>query len=113
MGVMEEFLADKDAWLCPVSPTPAFTHRRPAVNLPGQPIEVDDQLVPYWVGTFSYTTIFNLTGNPVVVQPLARSEEGLPIGVQLVGQRWSDMNLLTIASLLAKVTGPFQRPPGY
>lgn len=25
---MEEFLSEWDAWLCPVSPTPAFTHRR-------------------------------------------------------------------------------------
>jgi amidase len=54
-----------------------------------------------------------LTGHPVVVLPLARSAEGLPIGVQVVGQRWSEMKLLAIAEQLTELTGPFQRPPGY
>jgi len=113
VGSMERFLADWDAWLCPVSSTPAFTHRRSGTKGPGQPIEVDDQEVPYWIGSASYTVISNLTGNPAVVVPLACSKDGLPIGVQVVGKRWRDMELLAIADQLARVTGGFQRPPGY
>jgi amidase len=44
------------------------------------------------------------------VLPLARSAEGLPIGVQLVGRRWGDMELLASAALLAGVIGPWQPP---
>jgi amidase len=44
---------------------------------------------------------------------MARSVEGLPIGVQVAGKRWSDMQLLNTAGQLAQVTGPFQRPTGY
>ncbi|MEG4964783.1 MULTISPECIES: amidase [unclassified Microcoleus] len=33
---IESFLSNWDAWLCPVVPVPAFTHRQP-----GEPIEVD------------------------------------------------------------------------
>jgi len=110
---MERFLAEWDAWLCPVSSTPAFTHRKPATKGPGQPIEVDGQQVPYWTGSVSHTSVLNLTGNPVVVLPLGRSRDGLPIGVQVVGKRWRDMGLLAIAEQLEKVSGPLQRPPGY
>ena len=113
IGALERFLGDRDAWICPVSATPAFKHKRPAARLPGQPIEVDGLKIPYWVAGVSYTSVFNLTGNPVVVLPVARSGEGLPIGVQVVGRRWQDMRLLALAQRVADVTGPFQPPPGY
>lgn len=105
---MERFLSDWDAWLCPVVPVPAFTHRQP-----GEPIEVNGQNFPYLRAIGAYTTVFNLTGNPVVVLPLTQSQEGLPIGVQVVGRRGSDGKLLAIAEKLTQVTGFFQRPPGY
>jgi amidase len=108
IAVLERFLTDWDAWLCPVTVGPAFTHRKT-----GALIEVDDQRVPYMMGAGAYTSVFNLTGNPVVVLPAAHSREGLPIGVQVVGRHWSDLKLLAIAEQLVEVTGPFQRPPGY
>jgi amidase len=49
----------------------------------------------------------------VVVLPLTRSAEGLPIGLQVIGRRWGEMRLLAIAAQLAKVIGPFRRPRGY
>jgi amidase len=61
----------------------------------------------------SYTAPFNVTGSPVVVLPLTHSEEGLPIGVQVVGRRWHDMKLLAVAKRLAERTAPFRKPPGY
>jgi amidase len=92
----------------PVTSGPAFTHRKI-----GKPIEVDGKSVPYWVANLSYTSFFNLTGNPVVVLPLTHSVEGLPIGVQVVGKRWRDMELLATAEKLTGVTGSFVRPKGY
>lgn len=108
--VMEQFISNWDGWLCPVAPGPAFTHRQMRNPLLGSPLEVDDQKLPYWVWSLTYTAVFNLTGNPAVVLPLARSQAGLPIGVQLVGQRWRDMELLNLARKLVEVTGLFQRP---
>jgi amidase len=105
---LEEFLAGWDAWLCPVTAGPAFPHCKT-----GQPILVDGQKEQYFVASSSYTSVFNLTGNPVVVLPAGRSGEGLPIGIQVVGRRWQDMKLLAVAEALTEVTGPFQRPPGY
>ncbi len=105
---MEAFLSNWDVWLTPVVPVPAFTHRQP-----GEPIEVDGYEFSYLRAIGAYTTIFNLTGNPAVVLPFTQSQSGLPIGVQLVGRRGSDMKLLEIAEKLTQVTDFFQRPPGY
>ena len=105
---LERFLCDWDVWLCPVVPISAFTHR-PS----DQPIEIDGQEFPYFEGISAYTAIFNLVGNPVVVLPFTQSQDGLPIGVQMVGKQGSDLRLLAIAEKLTQVTGSFQCPPGY
>jgi amidase len=111
---LDLFLGDWDAWLCPVAALPAYPHvlsRNPIEQLRAT-VDVDGQKLPYILATSMFTTLFNLTGNPVVVLPLARTREGLPIGVQVVGKRWDDMALLAVAEQLTKVTGPFQAPPG-
>jgi amidase len=105
---LEKFLANWDAWVCPVTSGPAFTHRKT-----GQPIEVDGQKEHYFMATVGQTCIFNLTGNPVAVLPVGRAKEGLPIGMQVVGRRWQDMEVLAVAEALTQVTGAFQRPPGF
>lgn len=105
---LDRHLAGCDALLCPVTVGPAIRHRSS-----GTPIEVDDRSVPYWVGLVSYTCPFNVTGNPAAVVPLGKSREGLPIGLQIVGRRWSDMQLLALAAMLAAVIGPSPRPPGF
>ena len=105
---LEAYLGDWDALLCPVTVGPAFPHC-PA----GTPIGVDGRAVAYWVGLVSYTCPFNVTGHPAVVVPLTRSREGLPIGLQIVGRRWHDMQLLAIAAVLSSVIGPAPSPPGY
>ena len=105
---LERFFDDWDALLCPVTVSPAIPH------VPfGTPIDVDDKKVPYFLAGTSYTCVFNVTGHPVVVLPIARSQDGLPIGVQVVGRRWSEPALLALTRKLALVTGPFQPPPGY
>jgi amidase len=105
---LEHFLARWDAFLCPVSVGPAIEH------CPfGTPVDVDGQQVPYFIAGTAYACPFNLTGHPVVVLPLTRSAKGLPIGLQVVGRRWGEIQLLAIAAQLTKVIGPFQRPPGY
>jgi amidase len=114
IGDLEAFLATRDAWLCPVASGPAFTHRKPAPYLTsGKRIDVDGRSVSYWTGSLGHTSVFNLIGSPVVVLPLGQSDGGLPIGVQVVGRRWHDMELLAVAQQLSSVTGAFARPPGY
>jgi amidase len=105
---LEHFLQGYDAWLCPVTSTPAFTHD----IVPGTPVPVGEEMVPYWHAA-AYCTPFNITGNPAVSFPVGLSSGGLPIGVQAIGRRWEDMKLLAVAGTLAEVAGGFRRPAGY
>lgn len=103
----EHFFNEWDVLLCPPSMTTAFAHCEA-----GAPLPVDGQQVTYWMVS-AYATLFNYTGHPAVVLPYKLDRAGLPVGVQLVGHRWSDSRLLTIARALSGITGDFQRPPGY
>lgn len=96
---MDREMEQWDVWLCPVAATTAFTHRPT-----GMAIEVDGVKLPYMMANGAYTTPFNLTGNPVVVIPIAHTKDNLPIGIQIVGKRWQDMALLAIAQKISEVT---------
>lgn len=105
---LETFFEKYDGFLCPVTVTPAIPH------VPfGTPIDVDGHKVPYFIAGTAYTCPFNLTGHPAIVLPLARSKEGLPIGVQVLGRRWSEPALLALAQAIALVSGPFVPPPKF
>jgi amidase len=57
----------------------------------------------------------NFAGLPALTVPAGHDGDGLPIGVQIVGPRWSEMHLLDIARALedAGALPGFTRPPGY
>lgn len=105
---MDKELEQWDVWLCPVAMTPAFTHR-----LQGKAVEIDGVKVPYQMASGAYTVPFNLTGHPVVVIPIGQTQNGLPIGMQIVGKRWHEMELLAIAQKLDKAIDGFRHPSGY
>ena len=103
----EHFFEKWDILLCPPSMVTAFPHCKP-----GSPLLVDGQEVSYYM-TAAHGTLFNYTDHPAVVLPYKLDRLGLPIGIQIVGKRWSESRLLAIAKALTEVTGAFQRPPGY
>jgi amidase len=62
-----------------------------------------------WV---AYTPVWNWTGQPALVIPGGRDDDGLPRGVQLVGKRGDDALLLQLAAQLERAR-PWaaERPP--
>jgi amidase len=50
----------------------------------------------------AFTAPFNVSGQPAISIPAARSRSGLPIGVQLVGRRGADRLLLALAEALTR-----------
>ena len=75
-----------DALLCPVAPRPAFKLGENTTD-PLQMYMEDILTVPA-----------SLAGLPAIAVPAGKSSEGLPIGVQLIGNSKSDQSLLSIAA---------------
>jgi Asp-tRNA(Asn)/Glu-tRNA(Gln) amidotransferase A subunit family amidase len=58
-------------------------------------------------------TPFNFLGFPGMVIPFGIDDQGLPIGIQLVGRPYEDELLIDLAIRLEEARGPFPAPPGY
>lgn len=89
--------------LCPVGAIPAFRHGERSWKVDGQTVQ--------YLDAWSYTEWFNLLGMPAVVVPVGRSQEGLPIGVQIVGRPWEEEMVLEVAAMVERECGGWQKPP--
>jgi amidase len=107
LSAWETFFESVDALVLPAASTSAFTHRAP-----GAPIDVDGAAVSYWTLP-GLLTFCNLTGLPALVVPAGTDDRGLPIGLQIIGPRWSEQRLLDIARALerAGILPGFRAPP--
>jgi Asp-tRNA(Asn)/Glu-tRNA(Gln) amidotransferase A subunit family amidase len=52
-----------------------------------------------------FCTLWTFLGTPAVTLPLLKSDDGMPMGVQLVGRRGNDARLLRTANWLVKTLG--------
>ncbi|MFZ0687752.1 MAG: amidase [Terriglobales bacterium] len=89
--------------ICPTAAIPAFRHGEREWVVEGKTVK--------YLDAWSYCEWFNLLGFPAAVVPMGRSEQGLPIGVQIVGRPWEEETVLAVAHALEKERGPWQTPP--
>jgi amidase len=82
-----------------LTPTLGRLPARLGVYEPSEPIELRD-IFDTWSPLESFLPVFNATGQPAISLPLHMSEEGLPIGMQLVGAFGAESLLLRLASQL-------------
>jgi aspartyl-tRNA(Asn)/glutamyl-tRNA(Gln) amidotransferase subunit A len=52
--------------------------------------------------TLRLTQLFNITGHPAISLPCGTTNEGLPVGIQIVGVRNRTPELLEVASAVAR-----------
>lgn len=102
---LDRLLERADVLLMPTSMTTAFAHWPT-----GEPIPVDGREEHYWTVGLGHTVPCNLTGHPAVTCPIGLADDGLPVGVQVVGRRWGDMELLGFVERLTAFVGPIGRP---
>lgn len=100
--IMEDFrkaFASCDVILSPVAPTPAF------------PIgeKIDDPLTMYLSDVFTLSA--NLAGIPGMSVPCGFSGEGLPIGLQIMGNHFDEETLLRVAYAFEQATPFHLRKP--
>ncbi len=92
---IDEVLADVDMILMPTSPvTRTSTARNPKTHRRGS--------------NAAYTSPFNLSGHPGLSFPVGLSDEGIPIGMQLIGRAASELHLLQAGRALSAT---FSLPP--
>ncbi len=86
--------------LSPVSSAPAFRHGEGNYK-PGTG----------YLDTMRYSQWLNLTGFPGASVPISLSNNGLPIGVQIIGRPFEEELVLAVAEALEQSRGPWQAPP--
>src|SRR5207244_4811741 len=71
-----------------------------------------EEPVPEVVASVSFTAFGNVTGLPAISLPLHSTDEGLPVGVELVAGPWQEGLLIAQAAELERALPWFGRPPG-
>jgi amidase len=99
-----------DVIVCPVLSTPAFPHdhsdfRSRRLDVDGVSQRYAHQIV--WAG------VATLTGQPATALPLERTDQGLPVGAQIVGPYLEDRTPLAFAALAEREFGGFVPPPDF
>ena len=97
MRAWDEFFSRWDALVVPAGTKTAERH--------GEEVADPSEEVPY--------ALSQISGCPMVVIPAGVDGRGLPFGLQVLGRRWDDERLLSIAQMLSELMTGFRRPPGY
>lgn len=118
VAAFDRFMSDWDVFICPVATRHAMEHHPPdavRMNMPIyiRPVMVDDHELNYHTAMAAYAVPFNLTGHPVVTIPAGLTPEGMPVGLQIVGKRWDDYELLQIAKMIDEIIDAHRIPEGY
>ena len=92
-----------DVLLCPTGPLTAHPHD-------ARRHEIGDETAPPR-HALTCTVPFDLTGSPALSVPFGRSQEGLPIGVQLVGRHFEETTVLQAGAALEELHRPHRRRP--
>ncbi|XP_068081794.1 fatty-acid amide hydrolase 2 [Anabrus simplex] len=91
---LQDMLGTDGVLLYPTHPTPAPYHNEPVIK-------------PF---NFSYTGIINVLGLPATNCPLGLSENGLPLGIQVIANQNQDHLTLAVACELEKAFGGWVPP---
>jgi amidase len=96
-----EEMSEHPVLLCPVASIPAFRHGEREWIIEGRVVDYLDAV--------RHTQWFNALASPAAVVPVGRSDEGLPIGVQIIARPFQDETALGVAGLVDVAFG--YRPP--
>ncbi|HZU91044.1 MAG TPA: amidase [Stellaceae bacterium] len=104
----QSLFQDVDVVLCPPMPTPAFPHDHSSKWT--RKLDIDGKKVPYG-DQIAWSAVATLIGLPATVAPIGHSENGLPIGVQIIGGYLEDRTTIAFAGHLEQSFGGFTPPP--
>ena len=106
-----DFFKEYDVVLAPVGLTAAFRHdhREPPES---RSMVVDGEARPYYQQNF-WAGLSGISHLPSTVIPVCLNEQGLPLGIQLIGDAYQDRKTIQIAQLLEEQGFAFTSPLAY
>ena len=104
-----DFFSEWDVLICPVVATAAFPHDHSS-PMATRSIEVDGEGRPYFEQLF-WSGLATGAYLPSTVFPTGPNQEGLPIGLQAIGDAYQDRTTIEFCRLLAAEVGGYQTPP--
>ena len=99
-----EWMRETPLLLAPVGAVPAFAHGVRKVAVGERQVNI--------FRAFGYAQACNVFGLPAVSVPAGRTrEEGLPIGIQIIGRPFQERLVLAAARMIEEALGGWQPPP--
>jgi amidase len=105
-----EFFREWDVVLCPIAACVAFEHLHTEYR--GRKLRVDDAELPYFQQLF-WAGLATCSYLPATVFPTGLGAQMLPIGLQAIGDSYTDLQTIEFTRLVAQEVGGFQPPPGF
>ncbi len=106
IDVMQDFFAGHDALLLPTVQVPPFPLEVEWVE------EIDGRPMPTYIDWMRSCSDISILGLPAISVPAAFTDDGLPVGLQLVGRPRGDRELLGLAAAVEEAAGVTAvRPP--
>ena len=95
---IEAALDGRDALITPTLTVPPYGKHLSD----GYPTEIDGESVLGVPTDAMLTWVFNLTGHPAASVPAGVTPDGLPVGLQVVGRRYAESDVLAVAAALER-----------
>ncbi|MBQ17174.1 MAG: amidase [Planctomycetaceae bacterium] len=103
---VREFLEDYEYLLLPVSQVPPFDVSTPYIT------EINGQQMETYIDWMMSCYFITVTGLPAISVPLGFTDDGLPVGLQIVGRHHDDFGVLQLAYAVQQATATWSRRPG-
>ena len=103
---VREFMDDYEFLVLPVSQVAPFDVETPYIT------EINGQSMETYIDWMMSCYFITVTGLPALSLPFGFTDDGLPVGLQIIGRHQDDFGVLQLAHAIQQATGTWQRRPG-
>jgi amidase len=102
---VREFMERREFLLIPTAQVPPFDVTQPYVT------EINGARLPTYIDWMRVCSDITVTGLPAISVPAGFTDEGLPVGLQIVGRHQDEWGVLQLAQAFEQATGFHRRRP--